>query len=331
MERHPHKVTIRDVAKVAGVSKSTVSLVLQESPKVAERTRKLVWQALKETGYVPNAAARTLAAGKTRVIGLATVNFNHKLTERIYFSGIVGALLESLAEKQYHLMIYNAALSFQLLVDGMLFLGLNPDHQLVDDVERARLPFAFLNRRGNSQTPYISQDFSYGAELATQHLAELGHRRIGILTGRLSIPPHRERQLGYERVMREYGDAQPIIAERHDLTPRDGYLGTQELLASSPRPSAIFVSNYELLPGLLEYCRNHGVSVPHDLSVVCYDDPWAVAAMDPPITAVRSASESIGRLGAELIVDMVEGRKPSTTQLLVQPELVIRESTRAQE
>ena len=154
MGRTHRNVTIRDVAKAAGVSKSTVSLVLQDSPKVAPKTRERVWAALDKLGYIPNAAARTLAQGRTGVIGLATVNFNQKLTERIYFSGIMGALLEVLAEHKYHMMIYNAAVPLQLAVDGMLFLSVNVDHPLVDQVKRARLPYAFLNRRTtDAETP----------------------------------------------------------------------------------------------------------------------------------------------------------------------------------
>lgn len=331
MGRTHRNVTIRDVAKAAGVSKSTVSLVLQDSPKVAPKTRERVWAALDKLGYIPNAAARTLAQGRTGVIGLATVNFNQKLTERIYFSGIMGALLEVLAEHKYHMMIYNAAVPLQLAVDGMLFLSVNVDHPLVDQVKRARLPYAFLNRRTtDAETPYVSHDFAAGGRLAAEHFIELGHRHVGVLTWRPGIPPHKERLAGFQGALAEAygGGATCTVIEATDLTPAAGYEGAMQMLSGPARPTAVFVSNYELLPGLLDCCRDLSLRIPGDLSVICFDDPWAAGAMDPPITVVRPASEEVGRLGAELIVSLVEGRQGRPAQTLISPRLIVRESTR---
>lgn len=330
MQRMQRNVTIRDVAKVAGVSKSTVSLVLQDSPKVAPKTRERVWQALRETGYVPNAAARTLVQGRTRVIGLATANFNQKLTERLYFSSIMGALFSTLAKQEYHLMIYNAALPLQLSVDGMLFISVNMDHHLVSDVQRAGLPYTFINRRTDDpNVPFVSNDFIAGGRMATEHLIQLGHRRIAILTGDVHAPPHRDRLQGYQEAMeRAFGPEAPlIISATRDLTPAYGYQGASTLFNREDPPTAIFVSNYELLPGLLDYCRTYGITIPNDLSVICFDDPWAVSAMDPPMTVVHTASDEVGRMAANLIVDLVEGRTPHQTQMYVLPQLVIRSST----
>lgn len=331
MERTQRNATIRDVAKAAGVSKSTVSLVLQNSPKVAAKTRERVWAALDKLGYIPNAAARTLAQGKTGVIGLATVNFNQKLTERIYFSGIVGALLEVLAEQQYHLMIYNAAVPLQLSVDGMLFLSVNVDHRLVNQVKRAGLPYAFLNRRtSEADIPYVSHDFLAGGRLAAEHLIERRHREVGVLTWRAGVPPHNERITGFRRAYVEaYGEAATCtVIETTDLTSEAGYRGAEALFSRPQRPTAVFVSNYELLPGLLDFCRDRSLKIPRDVSIICFDDPWAAAAMEPPITVVRPASEEVGRIGAKLIISLVEEKGEGTRQCLIPPRLIVRESTR---
>ncbi len=173
-----------------------------EYAKVAAKTRERVWEAFDRLGYVPNAAARTLAQGRTGVIGLATVNFNQKLTERIYFSGIVGVLLEVLAERQYHLMIYNATVPLQLAVDGMLFLSVNTDHRLVGEVRRAALPYAFLNRTTDeSDVPFVSHDFVAGGRMAAEHLIKLGHREIAAMTWRAGVPPHRDRLAGFSEAI----------------------------------------------------------------------------------------------------------------------------------
>lgn len=328
-----HKVTIRDVAKVAGVSKSTVSLVLQESQKVAETTRRKVLQAMLETGYIPNASARNLVAGKTRVIGLATENFSQKLTERIYFSSTVGSLLESLRAKEYHLMIYNANLPLQLAVDAMLFHTLNDmKHQLFAQVKRVGLPYALVNRRINDpEVAYISHDFTMGGQMATEHLLGLGHKNIGIMTGLLSTQPHRDRFNGYIQALNKGIPQAPedIVFETRDLSPRDGYRGTEALLSHPKRPTALFVSNYELLPGVLEYCKHHDIRIPEDLSLVCFDDPWAMSALDPPMTAVRPNNEELGQASADLIVNLAEGCIPQKYRQLIKPTLVIRESTLA--
>lgn len=331
MERTQRKVTIRDVAKAAGVSKSTVSLVLQDSPKVAARTRERVWEALDRLGYVPNAAARNLAQGRTAVIGLATVNFNQKLTERIYFSGIVGPLLQVLAENQYHLMIYNAAVPLQLAVDGMLFLSVNMDHRLVGQVQRAGLPYAFLNRStSDPDVPFVSHDFVAGGRMAAEHLIERRHRHVGVLIWRAGAPPHKERLTGFQQAFTEaYGGAAScIVSEAPDLTAAAGYQGAEALLNRTELPTAVFVSNYELLPGLLDYCRDRALRIPTDLSVICFDDPWAAAAMSPPITVVRPASEDVGRMGGELIISLVEGKEQAKRQTLIRPRLIVRASTR---
>lgn len=332
MKQNDNKITIFDVAKVAGVSKSTVSLVLQQSPKVAEKTRHIVWDALRQTGYVPNAAARNLVEGKTRVIGLATEVFNPKLTERIYFSSTIGALLENLRSKQYHLMIYNASLPLQRSMDGMLMLSLNMKHPLVDQVRQARLPYAMLNRRIDDPViPYVSHDFTTGGYMATQHLLSIGHRRIGFMTGILTAPPHLERLIGYEKALNEVipDEDAKIIFEARDTTPESGYRGTEVILKTPQKPTALFVSNYEMLPGVIEYCRLHNIRIPEDLSIISYDDPWAFTALIPPITAIRPKSEALGAKSADLILQLAEGHTPSKIQVLIKPNLIVRRSTQS--
>jgi len=118
------------------------------------------------------------------------------------------------------------------------------------------------------------------------------------------------------------------LIETDDLTAEAGFVGAEQLFNDARHPTALFVSNYELLPGLLDYCRDHAIRIPDDLSVICFDDPWAAASMEPPITVVRPATEEVGRLGAELIIDLVEGRQPPQCQRLLAPQLIVRGSTR---
>lgn len=230
------KPTIRDVARSAGVSKSTVSLVLRGSDKVASKTRRKVLAAVKAVGYVANAAAKSLVTRSSALIGLGVMLFEHSLVDKVYFSSIVATLLDVLRANGYHLMLYNVHAPFELFVDGMVFLGVDLDHPFAQAVRSAGVPYVFINRRtADSTVPFVSQDFRQGAVMATEHLLKLGHRQIGFMSGDPRQFPHMERLLGYRQALQTAGLEDEAIALKLDLSSKGGYLGAKNLL-ERPNP-----------------------------------------------------------------------------------------------
>lgn len=328
------KPTLRDIASAASVSKSTVSLVLQNSPKVAPETRARVREILDRFNYFPNASAKNLVRGKTRIIGLATRFFRHEFIEQSYFGELLGGLLDVFGGLNYHLMLYNMNMPFELNTDGIIFVGVNIDDPFCQDVRRAPIPIVFANRRAaNSDINYVTTDFVGGGIIATRHLLELGHRHIAYISGPTEHPPQADRLRGYRMALDAAGvrvDDNLIVIEPAG-GEQCGYHATEFLTTLSPPPTAIFVATQDMALGVLRCLKDKGWKIPDDISIVCFDDSKTFSEIDPPLTVIRQPSHEIGVRCAQMMVRLIEGGKVSDNQMLLPAELVVRKSCERRE
>jgi len=330
-----------DVAKLAGVSKATVSLVISgrassSAIKISERTRDRVLAAAQQLGYNVNIIARSMSAQRTRTLGLVTYSFVEYGP-----AAILAGAQEAARAHDYFLMVSSIERDASAIydhitrldswrVDGM-FIGVTAlGERYRQFLERLQLhiPVAWLE--GAALAPDINAvgvDNVRGGELATEHLLALGHRQLGLITGPRQDLAAQHRELGWRKALTQAGVTPSEIAlAQGDWTTPSGYRAAQRLLDQCPALTAIVVQNDEMALGVLRALRERGLRLPQDVSIVGYDDTPSAAYLDPPLTTVRQDLAEVGRLAIELLIEA--GENPALSrQLTVAPELVVRASS----
>jgi DNA-binding LacI/PurR family transcriptional regulator len=331
-------VTIRDVAKAAGVSPGTVSRAINNSPLVKPETREQIMQVVKELGYRPHLGARRLSTGKTLTIKVFVPFFTRpSVSERL--NGVVHAL----AESDYDLVIHNVATPeqrascFEMLprrdeVDGALVVSLAPTDEEAARLAEAEVPFTFIDVR-RPDLAMISQiyvDDVAGGRLATDHLLRLGHRRIGFVGDEIADGFHftssRDRYRGYRQALADAG--LPVQAGYYSVGPHGRLPAAQqarELLAHPQPPTAIVAASDTQAVGVLQAARALGRRVPEDLSVVGYDDIELADVMQ--LTTVRQLLFESGRRGAEQLLQLLADDEVEPVHVELPTELVTRATT----
>jgi DNA-binding LacI/PurR family transcriptional regulator len=323
------KPTIRNVAERAGVSKSLVSLVMRGSPHVSERRRQAVLKAARELGYRPNAVARSLVEGRTRLIGALVADLHNP-----FFAEFLDGLQESLHGANLRMIVGSgrwdplfeaeAVEAFlEMRVDGLVLLSVVPD-SLTDAA--ASVPVVIVGERDVGGVDIVVDDDELGARLAVDHLVELGHERIAHIEGAPSTTA-RYRRAGYEQAMTQYGLLSYIVVEPGDFTEEGGYRAARALLSRRPRPTAIFAPNDLVAIGALSAADELGHRVPADLSIVGYDNTHLAAIRHISLTTVDQPRRDMGRVAAELLCARIDDLLRAPRQTLVVPHLVTRATT----
>jgi DNA-binding LacI/PurR family transcriptional regulator len=301
----PARPNLEDVAARAGVSRATVSRVVNGQSTVAEDLRERVQKAVDELGYVPNQAARTLTTRRSDAIALVASEPATRVFGDPFFSGIVrGVSLETnRAGLQLVLMM---AQDFEDLnrvkgflksspVDGVMLISGHDGDGLPEELERLHKPYVIGGRptRTLPGAPYVDNENVIGAELATTHLVSLGRRAIGTITGPLDMSAGMDRLAGYRNVVGP--DYREDLVETGDFTQRGGELAMERLLERAPDLDALFVASDLMALGALTVLRRAGRRVPDDVALVGYDDNEFATTADPPLTTVRQDPMIQGR------------------------------------
>lgn len=330
--------TINDIARMAGVSKKTVSRVINESLFVKEDTREAIQSIIRETGYVPDPQARGLAFRHSFLVGLIYDNPNaqHTIDHQ-------QGLLEAMAGTGFELVVRRVDRTSPTLVEDMrafierqkLFGVVLPSP--VSEEERLVDLLKELDRRyvRISSTPLdqadrmvVSHD-GQGAAQAAHHLAGLGHTRIALISGQQGRRSSSVRMQGFEEGLAEHGLAlDPALVWRGAYTYESGVQAARELLALEPRPTAIFCLNDEMAAGAYLAARERGLVVGADISIVGFDDAPIAARLWPTMTSVRLPLRQMGRIAGEMLTPGVLREAPATSREIV-PELIVRNSTAA--
>ncbi|NGO70408.1 LacI family DNA-binding transcriptional regulator [Streptomyces boncukensis] len=324
--------TIRDVAARAGVSKSLVSLVLRDAQGVRPQKRAAVLAAVEELGYRPNAAARSLSEQRTRAVGVLLNDMRNP-----WFVELLDGLNARLYDSGLHMLLADGHLNrrlgedltrtfTELRVDGLVAVGTLRDPQALRGAA-GRVPTVVAGTREPALpgVDIVAGDDEHGARLATEHLLDLGHRRVAHIAGRGAVGDLRRRS--FEATVREHGLADVSAVERGDLTEEGGYRATVRLLSRSPRPTAVFAVNDVTAVGALSAAEESGLAVPGDLSLVGYDNTYLSRLRHLWLTTVDGASHDVGRRAAQRLLERIEepGRPAGTD--LATPSLVVRGTT----
>ncbi|MCW5734166.1 MAG: substrate-binding domain-containing protein [Enhydrobacter sp.] len=333
-------VTIRDVARVAGVSLSSVSRALNGGKNVSARIARDVAAAASTLGYQPDFMARSLRTRSSGMVGCLVPDVSNPLN-----ATIVRAAEACLRDAGYLLIIANtandparereaAARLRGRRLDGMLVAPAGDGNARIwRDLVAAGTPIVILDRdpledEDDIPSPAVLVDHRAGAMAATRYLVALGHRRIALLTADADMRPSRERIAGFRAVFAEAGidaaGAQLCIQASPMDFPQGGTLA---LLRGTPRPTAIIALGTRILAGVLRAARDLGLSVPRDLSVLSVGDTDLAAVHTPPITALRWSLEDVGRAAADLLLQRLHGvGGQAQARTLLPVELVLRES-----
>lgn len=328
------QVTIIDVAQRAGVSYATVSRVINNETYVKDATRQRVQQALAELGYVANRQARSLRGGRTNMIGLLVRDFGSG-----YIGEIIRGIDQELGERHYDLLLYTThgrgqresdyvATLMRGMVDGLLLVLPRTPEAYLTKLRQAHFPHVLIDHQGIDRAgPAVGATNWQGGYDATTHLINLGHRRIGLITGELGLGCAVDRREGYCAALCAHGLAvDPTLIATGDFTQSAGYNGAKQLLTLASPPTALFASNDMMAFGAMEAIREHGLRIPEDLSILGFDDIPQAAGVHPPLTTVRQPLEAMGRVATQMLFGYLAEPIRTDERIELPTQLVIRNS-----
>lgn len=327
--------TMKDIARLAEVSTTTVSRVLNNHPQVSEETRQRVQQAMAQCGYQPSEVARGLRLQASNIIGLIISDIANP-----FFPSVVRGIEDVAYANQYRLLLCNSgedaereALYIDVMqaqrVAGVIISSHDEDSVRCETLIASGIPIVAMDRRlRRLEVDTVVTDNIEGAYQAVSHLLQLGHRRIGLIGGPLLTTTGRERQDGYRKALLEAGiQADQRLIKIGGFRQEGGYRGACELLAGEDPPTAIFTSNNLMTLGALGAIRDKGLKIPDDIALVGFDDlPWA-AALVCPLTTVAQPTYEMGQIATELLLGRIADKDRPIRKIKLEPTLVVRQSS----
>lgn len=327
-------VTIYDIAKAAGVGKSTVANALSGKGKVNEATRQRVLRFAQEMGYRPNVVARNLSQHKTLTIALILPTITNP-----FYPEIIEAVENMVREHEYQTLFCNTHGNFAVgrqqmerlmsrWVDGYIIMGSSLDIVDIGRYVEQGLHIVLCDWQENESPLGISQvsvDFYRAGQLAAEHLLALGHRSLAVI---VDEPQQTLRLEGFQSVLQKTGiPLQPEMIELGDSSLESGYAAANRLFAHAQHPTAIFATTDWMAFGAMEAILEQGLRVPQDISIVGLDDIVISAHLHPPLTTIAVPKKLLAQEATELLLSQIGGNENKPVSRVVEPYLVLRQST----
>jgi LacI family transcriptional regulator len=328
--------TLEEIAQLAHVSRSTVSRVVNNDPNVSERTRGRVQAVIESINFQPNMAARSLAGGRTRILGFVIPMGVSTLFTDPFFALLIQGVSTACNALDHSVMLWLAEPEYERrtirqvlhnkLIDGVIITSMVCDDPLLKTLSESSLPFIQIGRPINGQeVSYVDVDNLNGARDAVSYLLRMGYRRVSTITGPQNMIGGIDRLDGYRSALRKWGMAiDPNLISESDFTEEGGSIAMQRLLPN--KPDAVFIASDAMAVGAMRTIREAGLSVPADIAIVSYDDMPFAARTEPPLTTVRQPIKKTGAVAAETLINMIEHPQSSPRRILLPTELVIRAS-----
>jgi LacI family transcriptional regulator, galactose operon repressor len=331
------KITIYDVAAQAGVSYATVSRVLNNDPHVKAETAERVRLAMDQMSYVIDRNARSLAGGRSRVIGVLVPDLG---------TGYIGEIMHGVDAEldlaHYDLMLYTThrreanearyvSTITQGMADGLLIvLPRNPSNFL-QTLRQHNFPYVLIDHQGTNERDHAVGATNWqGAYTATEYLIKLGHKRIGFITGSMDLGCARDRLAGFQAALRtSHISPDPQLIYEGDFHQPEGYAGANALLSLPNPPTAIFASNDVMAMGVMDAARSHGLRIPADISILGFDDIPQVQNIRPALTTVRQPLEKMGGVATQMLLDLLKDSQKDVSRVELPTELIVRDSCQA--
>lgn len=326
--------TLDDLAKLSGVSRATISRVINGG-SVSPETRRRVLEVIEGTNYRPNMAARNLASGRSGVIGVVMHVAAQLTFSDNYFAGLLTGICDSLTENAAGMMLWlgnrtkeetlDQILSMSML-DGIIVTADTMNDPLVDGLRASGVHTVLIgHRRADNDASYVDIDNESAAEVMTDHLVGLGRTRIAHITGRKDSVSGRDRRIGYQQSMRRAGLSTEGLVAEGDYTVDGGYKATTHLLEAGI--DALFCASDYTALGAMDAIRNAGLRIPEDVAVAGFDDLTFSGETAPPLTTIRQDIGGIGQVAARTLLSLLDNPESGPRRILLPTELVIRQST----
>lgn len=320
------KKTLKDIAKIAGVSPGTVSKVINNYPDVGENTRKKIVEVLQRTGYISNQLIT-----KKKIIGViygGRINFNHP-----FFIDVIDSFGKEIGLLDYDLLLFNNDGSNDYLVRceeaeiaGCIIMGGDEMQSSIYDIDQSNIPCIGIDiKLTGNKSGYLMTDNIYMGKKVIEHFYLLGHREIGYIGGLQETITGRERTTGFLKAMSEFGlTVKEDWIIYGDFTEESGYKVMGELLSKkNSLPSAIFIASDNMAFGAMTAIEEYGLSIPEDIAIIGCDDIEISRYINQPLTTMRQDKQRIGRLAAHMLKDLDEGVMNSSS-VMIDSELIIR-------
>ena len=335
------RLTLEEIGQIAGVSRSTVSRVINNHPNIRPAVRQRVEDVIRQTGYQPNSAARSLASSQSRVFGLVMPSILQSAFADPYYPLVIQAISHACNQNDYTpaLFLFQTSeeeekMSQRIvasgLIDGLIVTADTINSTFVSKIQQYDIPFVQIGRPLTTHAAsisYVDVDNEAGAYLATSHLVQLGYRRIGQLAT-VHNTAGADRDTGFRQALADRGLAvDEALVKVSDFSEAGGYQAMQDLL--NQQPEAVFAQSDAIALGAVRAIRDRGLGVPDDIAVVGFDDMPLAANADPPLTTVRQPINRTGMLAVETLIDIVRTTPEPARHIVLPVELVIRASSGA--
>lgn len=338
MSKDSRKLTLEDIGNLAGVSRATVSRVINNYPHITPEVRERVLEVIRETGYRPNKIAQSLASNRSGMIGLVIPHDANTIMTNPYFMHLINSITSATNQNDLTLALFlfhstdeedrvAQSLFNTSLVDGVIITADRREDSFVAQLVEHGVPVAFIGKpEPGIDVPYVNVDNVEGGSLATEHLIKRGCTRIGAITARYNTAGE-DRYVGYRKTLDANGIAydESLVADG-DFSQESGYYAMRQILDTAS-PDAVFVSSDQMALGAQRAIREAGLRIRDDVAIVGFDDLPIAAHAEPPLTTIRQPVEQLGPAAIELLQQTIE-KGPSMVHSRVLPvELVVRATT----
>ncbi len=331
---------LEDIAKKVGVSRSTVSRVINNQPYVGERTRQRVLKVIEQEQFQPDPAARALVTGRTEIIGVAIPQTNNVFFgDNSYFPMLLQGIAETTIKRDYAMLVwlghsheerthFSERVSRNRQPDGLIIASVTENDPLFSRLIDMKRMFVMVETppRYDDMVNYVTIDNVRASEQAVEHLSGLGYRRIASITGQLDIRDGADRLKGYKSGLEGVGlVVDPKLIYPGQFSRDYGYAGMKALLPH--KPDAVVCGGDTIAIGAIDAIREAGLRVPDDIAIVGFDDLDVAQESDPPLTTIRHSVQRVGEVAAQLLIDLIEGKVQAPHHIVLPTELIVRQSS----
>lgn len=333
MKKVKNKLTINDIAKIAGVSKGAVSYVLNNKPGVSAEVREKILRIIEEYGYKPNKLAQALAGKKTNFIALIIPDISD-----VFYAKIIKGVEKTLSKNGYYLNLYGTHANpekehqvFEFLntgfVDGIIVMAYHIEKSFVKWISSSDTPVVFIDYPYDHDVYSVIVDNEEGGFKATEYLINLGHKKIVFIHGSKDSWDSDLRFKGYLKALEKYNiPFNESLVVRGDFTREGGYKAIKEILDSGEKFTAVFSANDHMALGAMKALKEKGLRIPEDISIIGFDNIEASALSNPPLTTIMQPIYQLGEMSAKILLRLLSGENLDQKRFLLKTQLIERKS-----
>lgn len=339
MGKPTRKLTLEDIGTLAGVSRATVSRVVNNYPHITDEVRERVQRVISETGYEPNKFARSLASNRSGMVGLVIPHVADTIMTNPYFLHLINSITSATNQNDLTLALFlfhsldeedriAKSIFNTNLVDGVIITADRREDSFVNQLVEHNIPLVFVGKpEPGVNVPYVNVDNEFGGYLATEHLINRGCRRIATITVRYNTAGE-DRHTGYCKALEAYGIPydESLVGEA-DFSQESGYEVMQTFLARAEMPDAVFALSDQMAVGAQRAIREAGLCIPEDIAMIGFDDLPLAGLAEPPLTTIRQPIEALGPAAIELLQQAITHSPDSLESIVLPVELVVRATT----